>query len=95
MFATRAFALFAAAMLGFAGEVLAVGLAVPSGGLRLPAPSTLTLSQDAPEISPNEAAQKAQLLNNGGKILAVEAVAGGYRVKLLKDGEVKIIFVPN
>lgn len=62
---------------------------------QLPSPAGFVAAQDVLEITPNQAAQKAQQMNGGGKVLAVDAVAGGYRVKLLKDGEVKIIFVPN
>jgi hypothetical protein len=40
-------------------------------------------------------ARQAQRLNGGGRVLSVEAVEGGYRVKLLKDGDVRIVFVPD
>lgn len=60
-------------------------------------PAAFTLPQDVvlPERTPNEAAEKAQEMTGGGKILSVEPVSGGYRVKLLKDGEVKIVMVPD
>lgn len=40
-------------------------------------------------------AREAQRQNGGGRVLSVEPVPGGYRVKLLKDGDVRIIFVPE
>jgi hypothetical protein len=43
----------------------------------------------------SDAAKRAQQMNGGGRVLSVDAVAGGHRVKLLKDGEVRIVFVPD
>lgn len=45
-------------------------------------------------ITPAEAARIAQQQNGGGRVLAVEPEAGGYRVKLLKNGDVRILYVP-
>lgn len=63
----------------------------------LPAP--LTLPQELPaerqNLSPTEAARRAQQQNGGGRVLSVEPASAGWRVKLLKDGEVRIVFVPN
>jgi hypothetical protein len=36
-----------------------------------------------------EAARRAQAANGGGRVLSVEPEGGGYRVKVLKDGEVR------
>jgi hypothetical protein len=35
------------------------------------------------------AARRAQQQNGGGRVLSVEPDGGGYRVKVLKDGEVR------
>ena len=73
-------------------------LPLPGLGARELPPTGFTLPQDAPpaeELSPAEAARQAQQQNGGGKVLAVEPTPGGWRVKLLKDGEVRIVFVPN
>lgn len=43
----------------------------------------------------NEAARKAQLLNGGGRVLSVEETRSGWRVKLLKDGNVRIVSLPD
>ena len=43
--------------------------------------------------SPQEAARRAQEMNGGGRVLAVEPAGNGYRVKLLKDGEVRVVYV--
>jgi hypothetical protein len=48
-----------------------------------------------PRSSPYAAAQRAQELNGGGRVLAVEPGDNGYRVKLLKQGEVRVVTVPN
>jgi len=44
-------------------------------------------------LSPNEAARRAQRENGGGRVLSVEPSGDGYRVKLLRDGEVRIVHV--
>ena len=46
-------------------------------------------------MSPGEAARRAQELNNGGRVLSVEPAGGGWRVKLIKNGDVRIVFVPD
>ncbi len=40
------------------------------------------------------AADRAQQMNGGGRVLAVQSDANGYRVKLLKNGEVQAVHVP-
>lgn len=45
-------------------------------------------------MTPNEAAERAQKNNGGGRVLAVDPTGGGYRVKLLQRGDVNIVFVP-
>lgn len=43
-----------------------------------------------------EAARQAQAANGGGRVLSVEPEGAGYRVKVLKDGEVRTHHVePN
>ena len=46
-------------------------------------------------ISAQEAAREAQQRNGGGRVLSVDEAGSGWRVKLLKDGNVRIVFVPN
>jgi len=36
-----------------------------------------------------DAARRAQQQNGGGRVLSVDPEGGGYRVKVLKDGEVR------
>lgn len=48
-----------------------------------------------PSLSPGEAAQRAQQINGGGRVLAVEPAENGYRVRVLKNGEVRSVFVPG
>jgi len=42
-----------------------------------------------------EAARRAQQLNGGGRVLSVEPVGGGHRVKVLKDGEVRVLQIED
>lgn len=51
--------------------------------------------RQAPRLTPGEAARRAQAINGGGRVLAVVPTAGGYRVKLIKRGEVRVVFVPG
>jgi hypothetical protein len=46
-------------------------------------------------FGPSEAARMAQSRNGGGRVLNVNPTDEGYRVKLLKQGEVRVILVPN
>lgn len=46
-------------------------------------------------LSPGEAARRAQHRNGGGRVLDVNPMTEGYRVKLLKEGEVRMLFVPD
>lgn len=68
------------------------------GGLRLDAPY-LPPGREARDndprrgLSPGEAAQRAQHMNGGGRVLSVEPAGDGYRVKLLRDGEVRVVYV--
>lgn len=45
--------------------------------------------------TPGEAARRAQDLNGGGRVLSVERRPNGYRVKLIKRGDISIVFVPG
>ena len=40
-----------------------------------------------------EAGRRAQLRNGGGRVLSVEPEGAGHRVKVLKDGEVRVLHV--
>ena len=44
-------------------------------------------------LSPGEAAQRAQAMAGGGRVLSVEPAGEGYRVKLLRNGEVRVVVV--
>lgn len=46
-------------------------------------------------MSSGQAAQRAQQLNGGGRVLAVDPAEQGYRVRVLKDGEVRSVYVPG
>jgi hypothetical protein len=48
-----------------------------------------------PRLPPNEAAHRAQMISGGGRVLAVDPASSGYRVRVLKDGEVRSIYVPQ
>lgn len=51
------------------------------------------LREPARGLSPSDAARRAQQQNGGGRVLGVEPAGNGYRVKLLKDGEVRVVYV--
>jgi hypothetical protein len=61
--------------------------------LVIDAPPQAPVSQ--PHRSPAEAARWAKQANGGGRVLAVYPSQTGYRVKLLKDGEVSVVDVPD
>ena len=42
-----------------------------------------------------EAARRAQQRNGGGRVLSVEPDGSGHRVKVLKDGEVRVLHVED
>lgn len=42
-----------------------------------------------------DAARRAQQRNGGGRVLSVEPEGAGHRVKVLKDGEVRILHVED
>ena len=44
---------------------------------------------------PADAAKEAQKRYGGGKVLNVESTGDGYHVKLLLDGDVRVVFVPS
>lgn len=71
---------------------------LPKGQDRALPASGFTTAEDAQGdggMSPGEAARRAQEMNNGGRVLSVEPAGGGWRVKLIKNGDVRIVFVPD
>lgn len=42
-----------------------------------------------------DAAREAQAINGGGRVLSVDETHDGWRVKLLKEGNVRFVVVPN
>lgn len=50
------------------------------------------LQQRGPTMTPSEAARQVQH-RHGGRVLSVQPDGAGYRVKVLKDGEVRIFQV--
>lgn len=72
----------------------------PQSGEVLPtdhfAPARPATPDAAPAgLSAREAARRAQSINGGGRVLSVEDANGGWRVKLLKDGNVRIVFMQH
>jgi hypothetical protein len=61
--------------------------------MRDPPPTTLIPPRSSgPGLSADEAAVRAQH-QYGGRVLAVRPEGSGYRVKLIKDGEVRVVFI--
>lgn len=46
-------------------------------------------------MEPGEAARRAQQRNGGGRVLGVNPANEGYEVRLLKQGEVRTLMVPE
>lgn len=46
-------------------------------------------------MTPSQAAREAQMRYGGGKVLSVDEAGDGYRVKLVRDGDVRVVFIPN
>lgn len=51
------------------------------------------LSDDRGESPAASAARKALQANGGGRVLSVDHERGGFRVKVLKDGDVRTHFI--
>ncbi|MES2683765.1 MAG: hypothetical protein V4650_09630 [Pseudomonadota bacterium] len=65
---------------------------VPRGSVQAPVDQPERPTQG---LSAQEAARQAQAMNGGGRVLSVDEARSGWRVKLLKDGNVRFVFVPN
>ncbi len=84
----------------FSGNLLAMPLATgnPLGSIgtdiALPQPGE-SLVDRQPSKSAAQAATEARKRYGGGKVLAVEETPSGFRVKLLRQGNVRIVFVPR
>ncbi|MGQ0620161.1 MAG: hypothetical protein ACT4QA_09615 [Panacagrimonas sp.] len=48
-----------------------------------------------PHRTPAQAAREAQSRYGGGRVLSVDAAEGGYRVKLERHGDVRVVFIPD
>jgi hypothetical protein len=46
-------------------------------------------------VSRDDAARRAQQMSGGGRVLAADPAEGGYRVRVLKNGEVRSVYVPG
>lgn len=66
------------------------GLEAPEAGL----PPDSFIDRRA-SMSPSQAAREAQMRYGGGRVLSVDPAGDGYRVKLLRDGDVRVVFIPN
>jgi hypothetical protein len=61
-----------------------------------PAAMAAPRSFTPPGLDAARAAVRAQTQNGGGRVLSTESIDGNYRIKLLKDGEVRIhVISPN
>ncbi len=65
---------------------------LPQPGLSAPRELRRPLRPPGLDMTPSEAARQVQR-RHGGRVLAVQADEEGYRVKVLKDGEVRIYLV--
>ena len=51
------------------------------------------IDQRSRSMTPAQAAREAQKRYGGGKVLSVDPSGDGYRVKLLRDGDVRVVFI--
>lgn len=49
----------------------------------------------ASRMSASQAARQAQQQYGGGRVLSVDSMGDGYRVKLLRDGDVRVVFISD
>lgn len=49
----------------------------------------------ASRLSAGQAARQAQARNGGGKVISVDPTDDGYRVKLLRRGDVRVLHIPD
>lgn len=67
-----------------------LGLDAPNGRR---APDSLV--DRRPRMSQADAAREAQSRYGGGRVLSVEPASGGFRVKLERRGDVRVVFIPD
>ena len=76
----------------------------PSAGARPPgllgispeevrAPDSLIDRRNSSRMTASQAAQEAQRRYGGGKVLSVDSTGEGFRVKLLRNGDVRVVFI--
>lgn len=88
-------ALLGGLVLGPAAEARkrdALGLDSPDLGGRPPPDGLL---DRRPQMTPAQAARQAQSQYGGGRVLSVDPANGGYRVKLERHGDVRVVFIPD
>ena len=51
--------------------------------------------QQGRPVSRDDAMRRAQQMSGGGRVLAADPAESGYRVRVLKDGEVRSVYVPG
>ncbi|WP_420466812.1 hypothetical protein [Panacagrimonas sp.] len=56
-------------------------------------PPDSLIDQRSRGMTPAQAAREAQKRYGGGKVLSVDPSGDGYRVKLLRDGDVRVVFI--
>lgn len=56
--------------------------------------ATAPAAKIVPASTAEQAAREAQRANGGGRVLAVDLTPQGFRVKIIKHGEVRLVVVP-
>lgn len=51
--------------------------------------------RSASRMTAGQAARQAQQRYGGGRVLSVDSMGDGYRVKLLRDGDVRVVFISD
>lgn len=65
-----------------------------AGAHSMPVRTLSTRREPRRLVSAGEAARQAEHADSGGRVLSIAHAPLGYRVKLIKKGEVRVIFIP-
>ena len=64
-------------------------------GIEAQGHDTSLIDRRASHMTAAQAAREAQKRYGGGKVLSVDPAGDGFHVKLLRDGDVRVVFIPD
>lgn len=81
--------------LGLSGPVLARDRGFFGTGIDAQGRDTSLIDRRTSHMTAAQAAREAQKRYGGGKVLSVDPAGDGFHVKLLRDGDVRVVFIPD